>query len=110
MKYKRVNILLTQEQYEAVQARGLSLSGLVRDLITDRFSNTQIVLSVPPEIRALYDKLVSNFGVGDQDLAPYLLETLEKFLQSKTSEIESFRHALKDAHAELIDRRAAQKE
>lgn len=91
---KRVNILITEEQYKQVHDLGLSLSGLVRDLITDRFGKKTIVVTVPVEVRALYDKLVSNFGVSDYELAPYVVEALERFLTEKGSEISKLQDEL----------------
>lgn len=98
---KRVNILITEEQYGLVHESGLSLSGLVRDLITDRFGKTRIVLTVPVEVRELYDRLVSNFGISDYELAPYVVEALERFLSEKMSEISVLQGTLEAMRKEI---------
>lgn len=93
--YRRVNILLTEELHDQVVKRGLSLSGLVRDLLTDRFSETTLVFTVPTEVRHMYDQVISNFGAGDLELSQYVIKALDHFLEDKVSEIQSFRTQLK---------------
>ena len=66
--YKRINILIEPEQHSQVLEAGLSLSGLIRDLLHDRFSGTTITLSVSKRCKKLYDEVVSNYGVSDQEL------------------------------------------
>ena len=85
--FKRINVLITQEQYQQVLKANLSLSGLIRDLLDDRFSDTRIVLSLGKETKKLYDYVISNFAVDDRDLEPQIIEALDKFLESKTKEI-----------------------
>ena len=94
-KYKRINILIRPEQHQRVSEAGLPLSGLVRDLLDDRFSNTKILLSVSEESKQLYDHVISNFGADDLELEKYLVEALDKMLADKTKEIESLRTKLK---------------
>jgi hypothetical protein len=94
-RFKRVNILITEEQYERVSLSELSLSGLVRDLLDDRFSQTYITLALTPKSREHYDYIVSNFGVSDSELEPFILEALDNFLDSKVKEIEGIREKLK---------------
>ena len=95
-KYKRINILIREEQYQNVRDAKLSLSGLVRDLLDDRFSNTIIRLSVSERIKKLYDLVISNFGASDKDLEPYLVESLDKFLDDKTEHIKELKKKLKN--------------
>jgi hypothetical protein len=95
-RYKRVNILITQSHYDEVAKKGLSLSGLVRDLLEDRFSETTITLSVKKESKLMYDHIISNFGITDQDLAEYVVEALDKFLVDKGKEIEKLRVDLRE--------------
>ncbi|NLF25639.1 MAG: hypothetical protein GX589_08310 [Deltaproteobacteria bacterium] len=94
-KSRRVNILIDEAQYRKVHEAGLNLSGLVRDLITDHFSQRTVVLSVQASTRALYDQAISNFGVTDKDLEKYFLEALDRLLQVKAQKIESLRKGLK---------------
>lgn len=102
-KFRRVNVLIRQDQYDEIMSRGLSVSGLIRDLLDDRFSETTITLSVTRESKAMYDNIVSNFGVSDAELAGYVVEALDGFLQHKEKEIERLR-------AELQRHRSGQKE
>lgn len=85
--FKRINILVRQSQYERVQNAGLNLSGLVRDLLDDRFSHRKVVLAVSPEVRALYDEVISNFGATDSDLERALIRSLEALLKEKQEAI-----------------------
>ena len=94
--YKRINVLIRPEQYNHVQAAGLSLSGLIRDLLDDRFSETKIVLSLSRRSKKLYDMIISNFGAADLDLERYIIEALDKFLQERSGQIETIRKQLKD--------------
>ena len=94
-KYRRVNILIDEGQYRRVHEAGLNLSGLVRDLITDRFSQRTVVLAVQPATRALYDQAISNFGATDQELEKHFIEALDRLLQGKARKIEKLRKELK---------------
>jgi hypothetical protein len=96
-RFKRVNVLIGGEQYKKVQESGLNLSGLVRDLIDDRFSHRRVVLSVSQETRRLYDHVISNFGATDQDLERFFLEALDALLEEKVSHISDVRAKLKGA-------------
>lgn len=93
-RYKRINILVREEQYQQVQDSQLNFSGLVRDLLHDRFSHKKIVLSVQPETRALYDSAISNFGASDQDLEQFFVEALDKLLADKERAISELRQEL----------------
>ena len=95
VKNRRVNILIDEGQYRKVHDAGLNLSGLVRDLISDHFSQRTVVLAVEPATRALYDQAISNFGATDRDLEKYFLTALDRLLQAKAQEIEKLRRDLK---------------
>jgi hypothetical protein len=94
-KFKRINILVREEQYLKVQESGLNFSGLVRDLLHDRFSHKKIVLSVEPETRELYDTAISNFGATDHDLEQFFVEALDRLLEEKERAIGVLRKELK---------------
>lgn len=89
--YKRINVLIRPEQHEWVNEEGLSLSGLVRDLLDDWFGETKITLTVSAKTKKLYDRIVSNFGAHDSEIEPYLLEVLDKLLEEKKRQIEELR-------------------
>lgn len=94
-KYKRINILIRHDQYQELTNKELSLSGLVRDLIDDRFSDTKIILKVSPRAKKLYDLIISNFGVGDDEFESFLIDALDRFLIKRSSELEKLRKELK---------------
>ena len=87
--FKRVNVLITAEQYARVNRLGLNLSGLVRDLLDDHFSGSHVTISLSRRVRRLYDQVVSNFGGTDEDLEPYLAEALPESSEAEVvSEVE----------------------
>ena len=101
--YKRVNVLLRPDQYSKVHDSGLSLSGLVRDLIDDRFSESKIVLSVERDTKRFYDTIVSNFGSDDMELEKFLLGALDEFLAQKADQIDKLRTKLSDSRSKATD-------
>lgn len=94
-KYKRINVLITPEQHEKVLIRKVSLSGLIRDLLDDWFSDTRIQLTVTPQTKHLYDTVISNFGASDKEIEPYIVEALDALLADKTAEIGELRKQLR---------------
>jgi len=92
---KRINVMLRQEQHQKVMDAGLNMSGLLRDLLDDHFSEAKVTLSVSPKTKQIYDNLVSNFGVRDTELQPYLVQAMDKVLQEKMAEIDALRKKLK---------------
>ncbi|MCB0332003.1 MAG: hypothetical protein KDD55_00820 [Bdellovibrionales bacterium] len=95
-KYKRINVLITPEQHEKVLMRRISLSGLIRDLLDDWFSDTSIQLTVTPQTKHLYDLVISNFGASDKEIEPYIVEALDALLADKTEEIGQLRKQLRE--------------
>ena len=55
----------------------------------------KIVLSVSPEVRRVYEHVISNFGAEDKELEIYFLEALDKFLADKTRQIDALRKSIK---------------
>jgi hypothetical protein len=92
--FKRVNVLIREDQHQKVNDLGLSLSGLIRDLIDDRFSDTTVTLSVSKRTRKLYDNIISNFGVGDADLERFFVQALDRFLSERSREIDILKKRL----------------
>ena len=93
--FKRVNVLVRPEQHERVAAAGLNMSGLIRGLLDDHFSEEKIVLSVSPRVREVYELLISNLGAEDRELEIYFLEALDKFLAEKNRQIDDLRKSIK---------------
>ena len=96
--YKRVNVLIREDQHQQVMDLGLSLSGLLRDLLDDRFSDTTVTLSVSKKTRKLYDHIISNFGVGDTELVKFFVIALDRFLTERSREIEVLKKKLTDKY------------
>ena len=94
--FKRVNVLIREDQHQKVTDLGLSLSGLLRDLLDDRFSDTTVTLSVSKRTRKLYDNIISNFGVGDADLERFFVHALDRFLSERSREIEVLKKRLSE--------------
>ncbi len=99
--YKRINIMIRQDQYQRVAQTQLNMSGLVRGLLDDHFSDDKIVFSVSEPIKSVYQNVISNLGADDKDLEPYFLEALDQYLASKSKQIEELRRTLPDAQQTL---------
>jgi len=97
-RFRRINITIREDQYKLVDEHKLSISGLIRDLIDDRFSSAKVVLNLSKEGKALYDMLVSNFGLHDSDLEVYFLEALDRYLGKKLIDLEHARELVRDLH------------
>src|SRR5437868_2517188 len=86
---KRISLLIREEQYQALNERGLNTSGLVRDLIDDYLSEYRITISVTEETRKLYDRIVSNTGTSDAEIERYFRESLGAMLKDKIREMQA---------------------
>lgn len=93
--FKRVNILVRPDQHKQVMSAGLNMSGLMRGLLDDHFSDEKIVLSVSPRVKEVYQLLISNLGAEDRELEIYFLEALDTFLADKTRQIDDLRKSIK---------------
>ena len=93
--FKRINVMLRPDQKKRVNKAGLNMSGLIRGLLDDHFSEEKIVLSVSPEVRRVYEHVISNLGAEDKELEIYFLEALDKFLANKTRQIDALRKSIK---------------
>ena len=92
---KRINIMLREDQHRKVMEAGLNMSGLLRDLLDDHFSESKITLSVSSKTKNIYDNLVSNFGGRDRDLEPHFVQAMDKVFQEKMDELNALRKKLK---------------
>ena len=68
--FKRINVLITPEQHRRVTNAGLNMSGLLRGLLDDHFSDEKVVFSMSPRVKDVYNRVISNFGAGEADLEP----------------------------------------
>ena len=94
-KYKRINVLVRDDQYQTVAKAGLNMSGLMRGLLDDHFSDEKIVFSVSARVKKVYQHLISNFGAEDKELEIYFLQALDQYLAEKTRQIETLRKTIK---------------
>ena len=94
-KLKRVNVMLREDQYQKVVDTGLNMSGLLRDLLDDHFSESKITLAVSPKTKLIYDNLISNFGARDGDLEPHFVQAMDRVLQARMDEIGALRKKIK---------------
>ena len=86
---KRISLMVEEEQHRKIAENELNLSGFVRELIDDHFSDYKITLSVSEDARDLYQKIVSNTGATDIDIEPYFVEALKKMLKDRIRKLES---------------------
>lgn len=94
--YKRVNIMLGEDQYAALTERGLNVSGLIRDLVGDYLAQNKIVLQVGDETRRLYELVVANTGAGDLEIEVHLKKALATVLEQKIEEMQQLHRRLVD--------------
>lgn len=94
MRYKRVNVMLGEDQYEELSKRGLNVSGLVRDLLGDYLSNSTVTLQVSAETRQLYDLVVANTGSSDAEIETHLRKALAELMESKIDQMQQLHRRL----------------
>src|SRR5665213_2757262 len=85
---KRISLMIRTDQYERLTRDGVSLSGLMRDLLDDHFSEHRITLTVNAETQNLYSHIVSNTGATDIEVEPYLRSALQALLKEKIQELQ----------------------
>jgi hypothetical protein len=93
--YKRVNILITESQYQELSERELNFSGLIRDLLGDYLSHHSITLQVSDETRRIYDTVISNTGSTDQEIEIHLRAALAEVLEKQIESMQNLRKLLK---------------
>jgi hypothetical protein len=94
-RFKRINILIREDQYERMNQSNLNTSGLIRGLLDDHFSDAKITFSMGEETKQLYQNIISNFGAEDSEIEPYFVEALDRYLLDKSRAIEDIRKGLK---------------
>ena len=98
VQFKRINILIREDQYERMNRTGLNTSGLIRGLLDDHFSDAKITFSMGEETKGLYQNIISNFGAEDREIEPYFVEALDRYLMDKGKAIEDIRKGIKKDH------------
>jgi hypothetical protein len=92
--YRRVNIVIREDQYQSLAERGVNVSGLIRDLLGDYLSENVINLQVSAETRRIYDLVVANTGSSDAEIEAHLRTALAKALEGRISEMQKLHHKL----------------
>jgi hypothetical protein len=92
--YRRVNVVIREDQYQALAERGVNVSGLIRDLLGDYLSDNVINLQVSAETRRIYDLVVANTGSSDAEIETHLRTALAKALEGRITEMQKLHHKL----------------
>lgn len=85
---KRISLMIGEDQHNAVVAKGLNLSWLLRDLLDDYLKGSKISLQASDETRKLYEKIVGAVGGTDAEFEPFLREALHEYLKIKIQEMQ----------------------
>lgn len=85
---RRINIVILEDQYQALNHRNLNVSGLIRDLLGDYLSKNVITLQVSEETRRIYETVVSNTGNTDADIETHLRQALADVLERQIAEMQ----------------------
>ena len=91
---KRISLVIREDQHDKLHDIGVNISGFVRDLIDDHFSDHTITLGVSKQTRDLYVKIISNTGADDQMLEGYFREALEHMLKDKIDQMNELQKIL----------------
>jgi hypothetical protein len=94
--YKRVNIMILDEQYRELSNRELNISGVIRDLLGDYLSRHTITVQVTEETRRLYDTIIANTGATDEDIEVHLRAALARVLDDRIAQMQALRQRLVD--------------
>ena len=92
--YRRINVMIGEEQYQTLAERGLNVSGLIRDLLGDYLADSVITLQVGEETREVYDTVISNTGATDVDLEIHLRRALVSLLDQKIADMQALQERL----------------
>lgn len=85
---RRISLLIGEDQYKAINDKGLNLSWLLRDLVDDYLSAKKIVLDVSDETLEIYQKIIGSTGTLDSEFEPFFREALRTFLKSKIEDMQ----------------------
>lgn len=100
---RRINIVILEDQYQALNDRNLNVSGLIRDLLGDYLSKNVITLQVTEETRRIYETVVSNTSTTDQDLETHLRAALAVVLERQIGQMQDLHKRLLEEQADRED-------
>lgn len=92
---RRISLVIREDQYQKMSKLNVNVSGLIRDLIDDHYSEHTIVLHVSEETHDLYSCIVAEAPQGDVDIEPYLRRALREMLSDKIKQMEKLQDLLK---------------
>jgi hypothetical protein len=91
---KSICVMIRKDQHDQLHDLKLNISGFIRDMIDDRLSNQMITLTVTPETKEMYDRIVSMSPDGDANLEPFLREAMKNMLKDHIEKIKSLYDSL----------------
>lgn len=91
---RKISLVIREEQYQQLNKAGVNVSGLIRDLIDDHFSQHAITINVSEETRHIYDQIVSTSQDGDNEIEPYFRHALRSMLKDKIKGMEKIQQLL----------------
>ena len=92
--YKRVNIMILEDQYQRLSELQLNVSGLIRDLLGDYLSANVVTVQVSEDTKRLYDEVIANTSSTDHDIEVHLREALAKVLEKRIAEMQALHDKL----------------
>lgn len=93
--FRRISLMIREDQHARLTELGVNMSGLIRSLIDDHLSESKVTLSVSEEVSNLYRQIVSNTGSTDSDIEPYLRAALKRMLKERISQLEKLHRTIK---------------
>lgn len=93
--YRRVNVMILEDQYQTLAQQGLNVSGLVRDLLGDYLSQNVINVQVSEKTREIYDTVVSNTGSTDEEIEVHLRAALAEMLRDRIEDLKGLHEKLR---------------
>jgi len=94
-EFRRISLMIREDQHVQLLGLGLNMSGLIRSLIDDHLSDAKITLAVSDETAHLYQQIVSHTGSTDADIEPYLRAALKKMLKDRIARLERLHRTIK---------------
>jgi hypothetical protein len=94
-EFRRISLMIREDQHVRLLELGVNMSGLVRSLIDDHLSESKITLAVSEETSRLYQQIVSHSGSTDADIEPYLRAALKRMLKDRITQMEKLHRSIK---------------
>ncbi len=94
-EFRRISLMIREDQHERLLELGVNMSGLIRSLIDDHLSESKITLAVTEPTAHLYQQIVSHTGSTDADVEPYLRAALKKMLKDRIAQMERLHRTIK---------------